>query len=241
MPRGRTPAPKTPVVSRRSVTPSDLPRPPGASDVIETTRPLVRRPVEDVAVQPKTLTEHAMTISYEGAALMCRVAYAAASVAATTDWIGAAKHGASVTRSAVAVYAPAQISEFADSVLGREPLFTEVYGLETRVEMARDVLERDNCTRVPVVLERMNGARIGRARVRKVAAHRKMTVGEFVATIRRKYMTTIEDRDGLVLMTSRDPRPIGPPSETMGDFHARNCDEDQFLYLVYREENVFGG
>jgi len=162
----------------------------------------------------------------------------AAEAFASVDWIGNAQKSALSIRSAVAAFAPEPI---ADAIAALDPnsrlSFSTSLPFETRRSMFNEI-KQSYPRHIPVIIERMNGSRLGIPIKRKYLITKDTTLS-MLSFIVRKQIPSIRPSDTILIFSRSTGQPtIGPTR--LADLYAMNADADGFLYLVYREENVFG-
>jgi len=168
---------------------------------------------------------------------------AAASLAGLreVDWgahaAAAARCSVAAAQRAITAYGPEALAAAAAERPTRVP-FRDAAPFAARLAMSRRTRERYP-DHVPIIVERLPGSQLPELARQKFLTPADMTNAVFAFNVQRKL--TLPPGQGLFLRV----RGAGAaralmPSETVGELHAREADRDGFLYLQFREENVFG-
>lgn len=162
------------------------------------------------------------------------------------DWVKhatsageAAKSAATVTRAALVAHAPQVVAAIAAATDKSEriPFYASMTFSERREMSAK--LRQQMPDRCPVIVERASGTTLPLLKKRKFLVPYTMTNAMFAYSIRKSL--EVPASKGVWLSTA-DLRktPLGPPQDTVMEFYGHYASDDGFLYLEYREENVFG-
>ncbi|XP_018021592.1 gamma-aminobutyric acid receptor-associated protein isoform X3 [Hyalella azteca] len=90
--------------------------------------------------------------------------------------------------------------------------------------------------RVPVIVERAARSRIGDLDKKKYLVPSDLTVGQFYFLIRKR--VHLKPEEALFFFVNNV---IPPTSSTMGALYQEHKEEDNFLYIAYSDESVYGG
>ncbi|CAF1037034.1 unnamed protein product [Didymodactylos carnosus] len=96
-------------------------------------------------------------------------------------------------------------------------------------------IRREYPDRIPTIVERAPQSHIQELSSKKFLVPNDLTVGQFYFLIRKRIQLPPED--ALFFFVNNT---IPQASLTMGDLYKQHADEDQFLYVAYSEESVFG-
>lgn len=144
-----------------------------------------------------------------------------------------------LTARAVAVsYAPEPVASIvaATDKPSRIPFLASMTHRERR-EISAKIL-RDYPDRCPVIVERGCGTTLPLLGKRKFLAPCTMTNAVFTFNIRRNL--NVPPSKGVWLYEPMSQLPLAPPQGTVMEFYEQYRSDDGFLYLEYREENIFG-
>jgi GABA(A) receptor-associated protein len=89
--------------------------------------------------------------------------------------------------------------------------------------------------RIPVICEKVEKSDIPVIDKRKFLVPRDLTFGQFSYVVRKRI--SLPPEKALFLFVNNT---IPPASALLSDIYLSHKDEDQFLYLNYAEESVFG-
>jgi GABA(A) receptor-associated protein len=89
--------------------------------------------------------------------------------------------------------------------------------------------------RIPVIVERAPKAKVAELDKKKYLVPADLTVGQFYFLIRKRI--ALRPEDALFFFVNDV---IPPTSVTMGTLYQEHKDEDQFLYMAYSDESVYG-
>jgi GABA(A) receptor-associated protein len=89
--------------------------------------------------------------------------------------------------------------------------------------------------RVPVIVEKSPKARVKDLDKKKYLVPSDLTVGQFYFLIRKRIQLRAED--ALFFFVNNT---IPPTSATMGSLYQEHKEEDNFLYIAYSDESVYG-
>ncbi|XP_047736118.1 gamma-aminobutyric acid receptor-associated protein isoform X2 [Hyalella azteca] len=89
---------------------------------------------------------------------------------------------------------------------------------------------------VPVIVERAARSRIGDLDKKKYLVPSDLTVGQFYFLIRKR--VHLKPEEALFFFVNNV---IPPTSSTMGALYQEHKEEDNFLYIAYSDESVYGG
>jgi GABA(A) receptor-associated protein len=89
--------------------------------------------------------------------------------------------------------------------------------------------------RVPVIVEKSPEARVKDLDKKKYLVPSDLTVGQFYFLIRKRIQLRAED--ALFFFVNNT---IPPTSATMGSLYQEHKEEDNFLYIAYSDESVYG-
>lgn len=113
--------------------------------------------------------------------------------------------------------------------------FKQQYTLqERRNESSRVLLKYPD--RVPIICERRKYSNLKHIDKQKYLVPNDLTAGQFIYVIRKRLHLPAEKA---IFIFVGDTLPT--ISATLADLYKQHQDIDGFLYIVYSEENVFGG
>ena len=113
--------------------------------------------------------------------------------------------------------------------------FKQQYTLqERRNESSRVLLKYPD--RVPIICERRKYSNLKHIDKQKYLVPNDLTAGQFIYVIRKRLHLAAEKA---IFIFVGDTLPT--ISATLADLYKQHQDIDGFLYIVYSEENVFGG
>jgi GABA(A) receptor-associated protein len=104
---------------------------------------------------------------------------------------------------------------------------------ERRYESAKAMILKPG--RVPVIVERAARSRIGDLDKKKYLVPSDLTVGQFYFLIRKR--VHLKPEEALFFFVNNV---IPPTSSTMGALYQEHKEEDNFLYIAYSDESVYG-
>jgi GABA(A) receptor-associated protein len=120
----------------------------------------------------------------------------------------------------------------------KRPRFIESLDVKTRRAISNELL-KDHPHYVPVIVEKDLLSRLPEISKRKYLIHTNLTMGNLLFRIRAQ-ISDLQPHEALFFFTSSGNH-VSPPGILVSEFyHREKSKEDGFLYLVYREENVFG-
>ncbi|KAF2368018.1 Autophagy protein Atg8 ubiquitin-like [Trinorchestia longiramus] len=112
--------------------------------------------------------------------------------------------------------------------------FKEDYTLEERRYETEKAMFR-NPGKIPVIVERAARSRIGDLDKKKYLVPSDLTVGQFYFLIRKR--VHLKPEEALFFFVNNV---IPPTSSTMGALYQEHKEEDNFLYIAYSDESVYG-
>ena len=114
--------------------------------------------------------------------------------------------------------------------------FKNQLDLEKRKEQSHKIMS-EYSDKIPVVLERAKNCKINKIIKTKYILSKESNVCEFISVIRKK----LELEPGKALFFLANGKFTLSGNEDMGQIYKKyKDDEDDFLYLAYSEEEVFG-
>jgi GABA(A) receptor-associated protein len=120
----------------------------------------------------------------------------------------------------------------------KRPRFIESLDVKSRRVISNELI-KDHPRHVPVIVEKALLSRLSEIPKRKYLIHADLTMGNFLFRIRAQ-IKDLQPHEGLFFFTMSGVH-VSPPGVLVSEFYNREkSKEDGFLYLVYREENVFG-
>lgn len=90
--------------------------------------------------------------------------------------------------------------------------------------------------RVPVIVEKRDESKLPDLQISKFLVERDSTAAHFLYSIRKR-LPPIASQETIFFFVSRNMVVL---SARMGDLYNKYKDKDEFLYMSYSEENVFG-
>ena len=112
--------------------------------------------------------------------------------------------------------------------------YKEIYPFEKR-KADGDVIRRKYPDRVPVIVEKSPQATIANLDKTKYLVPADLTVGQFYYLIRKRIHLRAED--ALFFFVNNV---IPPTSASMRQLYEEHHEEDNFLYIAYSDESVYG-
>ena len=113
-------------------------------------------------------------------------------------------------------------------------VFVTKYTEAERVTESAKIIEKYP-DRLPIIVEKKEGSKIGDLDKTKYLVPKDMTVGQFMYVIRKR----IKLKSELALFVFVN-NVLPATSETISDMYAKYKHKDGFLYMVYAGENTFG-
>jgi len=115
---------------------------------------------------------------------------------------------------------------------------------QTKRKAEAEKIRRKYEDRIPVIVERAKGARdIADIDKKKYLVPGDLTVAQFTYVIRKRIKLSAEQALWVFVETEENGKKsqvLPPTSHTMASVYHDYKDEDQFLYITYSGENVFG-
>ena len=112
--------------------------------------------------------------------------------------------------------------------------YKEIHPFEKR-KSDGEVIRRKYPDRVPVIVEKSAKARVANLDKTKYLVPADLTVGQFYYLIRKRIHLRAEDALFFFVNNS-----IPPTSFTMRQLYEEHHEEDNFLYIAYSDESVYG-
>jgi len=120
--------------------------------------------------------------------------------------------------------------------------FKQQYDFAKREEEAKKI-RRKYEDRIPVIVERAKNADIADIDKKKYLVPGDLTVAQFTYVIRKRIKLSPEQALWVFVETEENGKKsqvLPPTSHTMSSVYHDYHDKDQFLYITYSGENVFG-
>ena len=112
--------------------------------------------------------------------------------------------------------------------------FKSQFSLEKRIEDSSNVLKK-HPDRIPVIIEKYYKSSLQDINRKKYLVPNDMTVGQLMYVI-RKSIKLHENKAIFIFINNITP----PTSLLISTLYKNNKDEDNFMYVLYDEESVFG-
>ena len=112
--------------------------------------------------------------------------------------------------------------------------FKKRYTLQERREEAARIKKKFP-DRIPVIVERTNGSNIVNIDKRKYLVPKDLTVGQFIYVIRKRVKLSPEEAIFIFINNT-----LPASGALLSQIYKENKDEDEFLYVKYSGESVFG-
>jgi GABA(A) receptor-associated protein len=106
--------------------------------------------------------------------------------------------------------------------------------LEERISIAEKIMVQFPGT-VPVIVDRLPNSHLPPIKKNKFIIPNNITVGKFLYEIRKSI--PMNQEQGLIIFIGEI---IPPTSSLMANIYYRHKSEDEFLYVTYTGENIFG-
>jgi len=114
--------------------------------------------------------------------------------------------------------------------------FKQEYSFEKRKEVATKILHKYP-DRVPVIVERLqDDTNSPLANKKKFLVPRDTTAAMLIIEI-KKHLTNLQQDESVLILTNNL---LITPTAMLGKLYEKYVDEDGFLYITYKVENVFG-
>jgi hypothetical protein len=140
--------------------------------------------------------------------------------------------------AAAAIYGPEPISSaFSGFQFPPEFPFKHTIPFEDRKKLSAKLIS-ENESRIPVIVEQARGSNLKKIRPKKMLVPFDLTLAMLIFNIRK--CISIESGRAIFLISPDTGTLVGPPGIKIIDVYRQYKDPDGFLYLTFREENVFG-
>ncbi|RNA33766.1 Gamma-aminobutyric acid receptor-associated -like 2 [Brachionus plicatilis] len=113
--------------------------------------------------------------------------------------------------------------------------YKEEKSFEERFEEATRVKAK-YYNRIPIIVEKRNESKLPDLPISKFLVERDSTVAHFLYSVKKR-LPPSASQETIFFFVSRNMVVL---SSRMGELYNRYKDKDEFLYMSYSEENVFG-
>lgn len=87
-----------------------------------------------------------------------------------------------------------------------------------------------------VIIEKQPGSKLGDLENKKFLVEKDSSAAQFLYTVRKR-LPSISSEQSMFFFVNKH---VVVLSSLMGDLYSKHADKDNFLYMSYTEENVFG-